>query len=431
MRTLRVAVIVVAALGGATWSCSSSQPPLPVSRGHDEDKETKRPSDLDRPVAELFAATCEHKKKTFECDACRYEIGVVRASRSLIEGGLIKMARVTRQRVTAPISLTGDVRFDERRVAHVSLQTEGIVKRAHVTLGDRVKRGQALIELQSVAVGEAQAAFLEAQATRELARRSHDRVAALRKEGIASEKEYLQALQEHEAAKIRMEGALGKLTRLGMSSGEAIRLTRANANGRLLLRAPIDGAVLVLHAVPGEVARTEESLVTVGDNARVWVWANLHERELSTVTGAQARQKLAATVSVKAYPAEEFPGTVDFLSPAMDEASRTVKVRVEVNNPDRRLLAGMFATVKLFLPGNEVALVVPREAALQDEGRSFVFVRERGDYYVRRPITPGRIWAGLVEVRKGLAAGQEVVGEGAFLMKSDVLRSKMGAGCAD
>jgi cobalt-zinc-cadmium efflux system membrane fusion protein len=388
-------------------------------------------TDLDRPVEELFAASCEHRKKTFECDECRYEVGVVRAPRSLLDGGLFKLVRTTRARVAAPITLSGEVRFDERRVAHVSTQTEGIVKAALVTLGDRVKKGQALVELQSVAMGEAQAAYLEARATRELARRSHERAAGLRKEGIASEKEYLQARQELEAATIRLEGALGKLVRLGMGSAEASRLTPASARGRIVLRAPAEGSVLVLHAVPGEVAKTQESLVTVGDNTRVWVWANLYEREIASVALAQAKQKLAAVVVVKAYPAEEFPGTVDLLSPAMDEASRTVKVRVEVKNPHRRLLAGMFATVKLFLPGKDEALALPREAVLEDEGRTFVFVHHHADYYVRRPVSTGRSWAGLVEVLRGLVAGQAVVGDGAFLMKSDVLRSKMGAGCAD
>jgi membrane fusion protein, heavy metal efflux system len=442
MRSHGIAVIVIAALGGPTSSCnkSSHAPEAKVAatvekeghgEGHDDDKERKKISDLDHPVETLFAASCEHQKKTFECDTCRYEVGVVRAPRSLLDGGLLTIARATRQRVAAPVTLSGEVRFDERRVAHVSTQTEGVVKAAFVTLGDPVKKGQALIELQSVAMGEAQAAFLEAQATRELARRSFERVAALRRESIASEKEYLQARQEHEAAKIRMEGALGKLTRLGMGGGEARGLTQVRARGRIVLRAPVDGSVLVLHAVPGEVAKTQESLVTVGDNARVWVWANLYERDIATVSRAQARQRLAAAVVVKAYPGSEFPGTVDFLSPAMDEASRTVKVRVEVKNPERRLLAGMFATVKLFLPGTDEALAVPAAAVLEDDGRSFVFIPHHGDYYVRRPIAPGRRWANLVEVRRGLAAGQAVVGDGAFLMKSDVLRSKMGAGCAD
>lgn len=397
---------------------------------HAQDEEQER-SDLDRPVEDLFVATCEHGKKTFECDECRYEIGVVRVPRQLLDGGLVTLAEAGKHRVAAPIQLTGEVRFDERRVAHVSSQIDGIIKKVHVTLGDKVNRGQPLIEIESVEVGEAQAAYLEARANLDIARRNFKRAEDLRQQKISSEKEYLEAKREFDAARIHAEGALGKLTRLGMDGGETKGLTESTARGRLVLRAPVDGSVLLLpHAVPGEVAKTEESLATVGDNSTVWVWTDIYERDIAAVAGAQG-EKLAAAVSVKAYPNEEFDGTVDFVSPAMDETSRTVKVRVQVHNHNGKLLAGMFATVRIFLPGVEEALAVPKEAVLDDEGRSFVFVHHHDDYYVRRAVTTGRSWAGWVEVKQGVSPDQSVVAAGAFLMKSDVLRSKMGAGCAD
>ncbi|HUT79439.1 MAG TPA: efflux RND transporter periplasmic adaptor subunit [Polyangia bacterium] len=379
-------------------------------------------SDLDRPVEELFGRTCEHDRKTFECDECRYEVGVVRVPVALTEGGLVTTVEAVRRSIAVPIGLTGEIRFDERRIGHVSSQVEGIIKQVHVALGDQVKQGQPLIEIESVVIGESQAAYLEARGMRRLARRSFERVSELRKENIFSEKEFLLAQQELEAAEIRAEGALGKLTRLG---------TGSIAGCRLVLRAPLDGAVLSMHAVSGEVAKTAESLVTVGDNTTLWVWADLYEHDIAAVQLGQAAGRLTASVSVKAYPGEEFPGTVDLVSPSMDESSRTVKVRVEVKNADGRLLAGMFAMVELYLPGAGEALAVPVDAVIEDEGRSFVFVRHHDDYFVRRPVVVGRVWAGLVEIRQGLEASQTVAAEGAFLMKSDVLRSKMGAGCAD
>ncbi len=400
----------------------AAEPSRAQETGHEEEHGHGKPSDLDRPVDALVAERCEHERPAFACDTCRYEVGFVRVPVSLVESGLLELAKVERRQVRVPVHLTGEVRFDERRVAHVRSQVEGIVKRVHVALGDRVRRGQPLVELDSVVVGEAQATNLETTALVELGRRNFERIAQLRRENIASEREYLQAKQELEAAEIRAAAARGKLGRLGSGSGRG---------GRLLLRAPMDGRVLVLHAVSGELARPDEALLTVGDNARVWVWADLYERDLAAVTQGQAAHKLTASVAVKAYPGEEFPGAVDLISPAMDESSRTVKVRVEVANPEGRLLAGMFATVKVFLPGADQVLAVPRAAMLEDEGRSFVFVHHGGDDYVRRPVTPGRSWAGWVEVQAGLAAGQTIAADGAFLLKSDVLRSKMGAGCAD
>jgi cobalt-zinc-cadmium efflux system membrane fusion protein len=122
---------------------------------------------------------------------------------------------------------------------------------------------------------------------------------------------------------------------------------------------------------------------------------------------------------------------VDYVSPSMDEKTRTLKVRVGVKNPKGRLRAGMFVNVQLFLPSGEDAIVVPKAALLADEGRSFVFVHHHGEYWVRRPVETGRSSGDQVEVTKGLAGGETVVTEGCFLLKSDVLRSKMGAGCAD
>jgi cobalt-zinc-cadmium efflux system membrane fusion protein len=398
-------------------------------QGHDpRGNET---SDLDRPVSELFAASCEHNIKTYKCDFCRYEVGVVKAEKSLFEGGLLQKAKAERRAISFPLKLTGEVRFDERRVAHVSTQTRGIVKHVHVTLGDRVKRGQALFVIESVSIGEAQAVYLESRGMLTLAKRSHDRIDLLRREGISSERELLAAKQTLDALQIRTDAAFGKLTRRGMSSFAARALTPANAKGQLVLRAPFDGTVLGMHAVAGEVARVDTSLATIGDNSSVWVWADLYERDIASVFGAQKKKALAAVVEVKAFQGEEFKGRVDFVSPSMSESSRTVKVRIDVPNPDRRLLSGMFAQVKVFVPGDQRVLAVPRQAVLEDEGRAFVFIHHEGDYYVRRPVSGGRTFGGLREITDGLAGNEVVVVNGAFLMKSDVLRSKMGAGCAD
>ena len=186
-----------------------------------------------------------------------------------------------------------------------------------------------------------------------------------------------------------------------------------------------------MHAVPGELVKPDESIVTVGDVSSVWVWADLHEDQLGRVLDAQRDGKLRAEIAVKAFPDASFPGAVDFVGPTMDERTRTVKVRVAAANPEAKLRAGMFATVRIFLPGQEEALAVPRAAVLSDEGRSFVFVHHQGDYWVRRPVEPGRKWLDWVEVKAGLAGAETLAADGAFLLKSDVLRSKMGAGCAD
>lgn len=397
------------------------------------DHEGEDVSDLDLPAEALLARACEHDRKAFECDECRYEVGVARVPKALLDDGLVKTAVVARRKVEAPISLTGEIGFDERRVAHVAASTEARVRAVRAGLGDRVRAGQPLVELESVALGEAQSQYLEALGALDLARRGAERVEGLREERIASEREWLQARQEHEAAGIRSRAAREKLVRLGLGEGEVEALTaRGVAAGRgvLVLRAPVAGVVLEMHAVPGEWLRPEEAVATVGGLADLWLWADLYEDHLGRVLAAEA-SGLRASIAVKAFPGEVFPGTVDFVGPTMDGRTRTVKVRIAVKNPSGKLRAGMFATVELFLPGEEEALALPRSAVLADEGRSFVFVHQQGDYWMRRPIETGRASLDWVEVRAGLAGGERIVADGAFLLKSDVLRSKMGAGCAD
>jgi len=401
--------------------------------GHDHGAGDAKASDLDLPVETLLTRTCEHGKKNFECDECRYEVGVARVPRAMLDDGIVKTAVAARRKLEAPLPLTGEIRFDERRVTHIAPSTEALVRTVRVSLGQKVRAGEALVELESVALGEAQSQYLEARGALELARRGAERAESLHQERISSEKEWLLARQEHEAAEIRTRAAREKLVRLGLSGAEVEALpARGGSAGRgaLVLRAPAAGIVLEMHAVPGELVRPDQSILTVGDLSGLWLWADLYEDQLGrVVTGA--RGALRAGVAVKAYPGETFPGTVDFIGPTMDEKTRTVKVRIGVKNPEGKLRAGMFAAVQLYLPGEEEALAVPRTAVLTDEGRAFVFVHHHGEFFIRRPVETGRSSVDWVEVKKGLAGGETLATSGAFLLKSDVLRSKMGAGCAD
>lgn len=410
-------------------------PPPQAEAGHGHDDHgSAKVSDLDRPVDELFAESCEHAKKTHACDECRYQVGVVRVPENLLADGLVKTATAGRRPLETPVPLTGEVRFAERKVTHLSPRAEGVIRKVFVALGEKVAVGQALLEMESAGLGEAESGYLESEATLRLSRKALDRQAVLREEGISSEKEFLAARQEAESAGIRAQAAAERLRRLGLGKAEIDELARAGsaaAQGRLVLRAPAAGTILDMHAVPGEAARPDQHLFTIGDLSQMWVWADVYEGQVQQVLAHEHHGDMRAVVTAKAFPGEAFPATVDFVAPSMDEKTRTLKVRVGVPNPKGKLRAGMFVNVELYLPSGPDALVVPRAALLSDEGRSFVFVRHQGEYWVRRPVETGRSSGGQVEITKGLAGGETVATEGCFLLKSDVLRSKMGAGCAD
>jgi cobalt-zinc-cadmium efflux system membrane fusion protein len=136
-------------------------------------------------------------------------------------------------------------------------------------------------------------------------------------------------------------------------------------------------------------------------------------------------------VLVRAFPEQPFEGKIDYVGATMEERTRTVKVRATVENTDRLLRPGMFSEIRMGVGIREEALAIPEGALLSDEGRDFVFRHWKEEYYVRRPVKRGREFPDRVEITGGLEPGDRIVTDGAFLLKSDILREKMGAGCAD
>jgi cobalt-zinc-cadmium efflux system membrane fusion protein len=185
--------------------------------------------------------------------------------------------------------------------------------------------------------------------------------------------------------------------------------------------------------VSGEMAEPGKDVMLLSDLTTVWVWANVHSRDLARLLAAEKRGPVAVGITVAAFPDRQFQGALDYIGATMDERTRTVKVRATVRNPELELRPGMFCEAAISLANGkaEEVLAVPRSAVVADEGKSFVFKHWKDDFYVRQDVRKGRDFFGMIEILGGLQAGDTVATEGTFLLKSDVLREKMGAGCAD
>jgi len=250
---------------------------------------------------------------------------------------------------------------------------------------------------------------------------------------ISPHRELLEAEAAREEADAACHAARAHLLACGLDDREidALKSEAAGQPCPLPVRAPFDGIVLERNLGLGASVEPGQELLLLGDTSEMWVLTSLYEREMARVIERRTRGDVPARVEVPAYPGRVFTGRVERIAGTLDEATRTVKVRVVVPNPEGLLRAGMFARVQLMDGDEAQALTIPSEAILEDEGRSFVFVPADPPYFVRRPVVTGRSWDGFTEIVQGLAAGDIVVSRGAFTLKSDVLRSKMGAGCAD
>ena len=401
--------------------------------GHDQaGHEGHAHVDTSQPIAELMKIRCEHGVAAVECEQCRYEVGAVRVDPQLVELKLVSISSASKQTLDVPIEMNATVGFNELRTVHVSPRVDGIVRSLKVDYGDEVKRGATLFTLDSQDLGEATGEYFEARGAATLAEQTLARQAELRAAGVTSEREYLEAQRSGEAAQIRMQTARDRLARMGLGGGEIDSLVAGgNASmGVLSVRSPQAGTVLELHATPGEQVEPGSLVALVGDLATVWVWADIYEEDLVAVTAAMNAGTVDAVFRPAALADHAFGGTVDMLGASVDPTTRTTRARVTVDNSEGLLRPGMFGTVALHLQSEKGVITVPEAALCRNEGDAFVFVRAEGDLFFRRDVVPGRAADGVVSIRRGLEAGQEVVADGSFLLKSDVLREKMGAGCA-
>lgn len=347
------------------------------------------------------------------------EGGVVKLTEAEIKDAGIRTEPVAVQPIRARFSVSATIQPNRDRFAHVAPRISGRILSVPAKAGDVVRAGQVLAQLDSVEMGEAHSAFLQATSQESLARGEFERADRLFKEQVVPEKEHLRARSELEKARAAAQAAADKLRMMGVS---AARSGAAQSNFSVV--APFAGTVIEKDAVIGELAQPDKSLFTVADLSTVWIEANLNERDLSRVTtGATAE------VTVQAYPDVRFRGKVVYVSGSVDKESRTIRARIEVPNPDGKLKPEMFATAAIEAEAAGKGITVPAEAVSLVDGKKVVFVHEV-DGFEPRAVEMGEDVGGRQVVRAGLHEGEKVVIAGAYALKARMQKSKIGEGHA-
>ena len=235
-------------------------------------------------------------------------------------------------------------------------------------------------------------------------------------------------------AEARLNAAEQRLHLFGLNDATITAVSAGKENGsfaQLEIKAPRAGVITKQDVTEGKFVETTQCLFAVADTSNLWVWCDLYERDLGVLHDyLTSGNTPKATVKVSAFK-DPLNGTLDLIGSAVDETTRTIKVRVQVKNEQGKLKPGMFAAVTVELPTGRKVAIVPRQAVLRDEGKTFAFQHWKNDLWLKRDVVLGKTQDDLVEIADGLEPGATVVCSGAFLFKSDVLRAKMGAGCAD
>ena len=331
----------------------------------------------------------------------------------------VVVAAVKKQRIAGAISATGKVEANADRIAHVSPRISGKIVSVKASLGDSVSVGQALATLDSVELGEALSRYNQSKSKLALAQANMDRIKSLVEKKIAARKDILQAETDFKTAQTEQHTDEERLSLYGVNLSEL----KGDIHKRPLLpvRSPIGGIITEKHAIVGELSDPSKSLYTVADLSSVWVMVDINEKDL-----AKVRKGQAAIVSVGAFPDMKLKGRITYIADLVDQATRTVKARVEVANPGRKLKPEMFATVELALAADAPPVLAIPEDALQDlDGKKVVFVADNETEFEVRQVQIGRVAGGLIEIVSGLKEGERYALKGSFILKSEAKKGEM------
>jgi len=320
----------------------------------------------------------------------------------------------------------GKILANENRLAHLSARVPGRIVAVYANLGDRVKEGDRLLLLDSPAFGEAQLEYRKARNTLSVTEKALERAQALLDRGAIGVGEHQRRDADYENARADLHEAEEKLHLLGMTEREIQQLaakTLPHAEvARVSLRAPFTGEVIERNATIGEVIDPNKMLFTVADLSTVWVRADFPEQQ-----AGRLKTGLTIEVRVSAYPNSIFRGAITYVGAVIDPTTRTVTARADVANPDGQLRPEMFAEVTLVTDEQSV-LSVPRAAVQQDGSRAIAFVVRGPRRFESREVTLGQASSEYIQVIAGLTSGDEVVTQGSYALKSELLREQMPTG---
>jgi cobalt-zinc-cadmium efflux system membrane fusion protein len=372
--------------------------------------------------------------------------GSVPLSNTALAKAGIELAPVREQSVATSITVSGVVAYNHNLRAELATRVPGNVWRIEKHVGEPIHKGDVLAIIEASDVGRAKGELLQAIVERELKATNFERLQQLG--GGVAERQVREAEAAARQAAIHARVCAQALINLGIPV-ELAELEKASDDERasrirfaglpesivsmldartttanlLPLVAPFDGVVIGRNLAIGELVSPDMPHFEVADIRKVWVLLDIRKEDANQV-------RLGQSISFKPDGYDgEVAGVIDWISTAMDEKTRTLQVRAEVENPVLHvaaddqptylLRAHTYGAGRILIRDSQAALVVPAEAVQLEKGKNYIFVRERG-CFVRKAVELGSTEAGLVEIRSGLSGGMTVATTGSHVLKAQM-----------
>lgn len=303
------------------------------------------------------------------------------------------------------VKLNGEVSFDDNKVVKVFPFSSGQVTNVNVSIGDYVKAGQTLATIKSADISGNYADLSIAGDDVTIAKRSMDNAEHLYKNGIASQKEFIEAKENY-----------NKTVATGNKIRSQIQINgggRTTANGTYTVIAPRSGFVVEKLINTGNFIRNDNNsnLFTIGDISDVWIWANVFESDV-----AKVKEGYAANITTVAYPDIVFTGKVDKVNEILDPVTKVMKIKIILPNKNNMLKPSMFANISISNTENKKMVTIPQTALVNDNQKTFVVTYVNNNNVSIREIKLLKTVNGFAYVKEGLQQGEKVISKNEILI---------------
>jgi cobalt-zinc-cadmium efflux system membrane fusion protein len=302
---------------------------------------------------------------------------------------------------TSTLQVTGTVNPDISRTVPVISIASGRVVEVHVRIGDYVKKGQLLMEVQSTDISGAFGQYLKAVNDERLAKVQFDRAKLLNDKGAIPNSQVEVAQNAEDDAKAALSASEEQLRVLGVDKNNPAAIVK--------IHAPTSGYIIAQNVTTAGAAGVtyagSANAFTIADLSHVWIICDVYENDLSTVHLGQK-----ADIRLSAYPDRVLTGVVSNIDAVLDPQIRTAKVRIQVENPNTLMRVGMFATATIHGKASQTHAVVPATAVLHLHDRDWAYVPVGDNKFRRVSVRGGAILPGnMQEILSGIDVGQQVV----------------------
>ncbi len=303
------------------------------------------------------------------------------------------------------LKLSGEINFNDNKVVKVFPFSSGQVLEVKVSIGDKVAKGQTLAVIKSAEVAGNYSDLSTSGNDVAITKKQLDNTESLYKNGIASEKEYLEAKENYNKAVT----AANKVKEMIAINGGG----HTTANGMYVITSPMSGYVVEKKINQGGFIRTDngDNLFTIGDISDVWVWANVYESDI-----AKVKEGYVAKVTTLAYPDSVFKGVVDKVNQVLDPVTKVMKIRVRLSNTGMQLKPEMFANIIIENKEGKKMVTVPSDGVLSDNGKNFVIVFHDKCNLELKEIAVLKSVNGNDFISSGLKEGDKIIGQNQVLL---------------